>query len=164
MGYNTQFVGSFKLNKALQAEHHEYLQQFNNTRRMKRNARSTAHRKDPVRKAAGLPTGPQGAYFVGGDYCRFGADREKDVVDYNVPPQGQPGLWCDWVPNTEGTEILHSGMEKSYNYVEWIKYLIKHFLGPWGYKLNGEVIWQGEDMMDRGIIIIKNNVVSTRLA
>ena len=51
------------------------------------------------------------------------------------------------------------GGEKFYNYTEWIKYLIQHFLSVWGYVLNGTVEWQGEDSRDIGRIIVENNVV-----
>ena len=51
----------------------------------------------------------------------------------------QPGLWCGWRPNEDGTVIEHDGGEKFYDYTEWIQYLVHHFLEPWGYKLNGDV-------------------------
>ena len=40
----------------------------------------------------------------------------------------QPGLWCQWVPNASGTAIVWDEGEKFYYYIEWIKYLIEHFL------------------------------------
>jgi hypothetical protein len=52
--------------------------------------------------------------------------------------------------------------EKFYEYVEWMRYLIEHFLAPWGYVLNGEVTWQGEDDHDMGKIILENNTVTTK--
>ena len=52
--------------------------------------------------------------------------------------------------------------EKFYDYVGWIEYLIANFLKPWGYVLNGEVEWHGEDGDDRGMIVVKDNVVSIR--
>lgn len=67
MGYTTEFRGEFKLNKPLARKHRAYLVRFGETRRTKRDARRTSRRPDPVREAAGLPVGPDGAYFVGGD-------------------------------------------------------------------------------------------------
>lgn len=75
-----------------------------------------------------------------------------------------PGLWCQWVPNEEGTHIAWGGGEKFYEYIGWIEYLIAHFLAPWGYKLNGDVYWDGESSDDKGLISIRNNVVSVKNA
>ena len=71
----------------------------------------------------------------------------------------QPGLWCQWVPTEDGTAIVWDEGEKFYNYVEWIKYLLNNFLKPWGYTLNGEVDWSGEENGDLGKIKIVNNEV-----
>jgi len=71
-------------------------------------------------------------------------------------------LWCKWAPTKDGTGIEWNGIEKFYNYVEWLEYLIVNFLGPWGYQLNGEVKYQGEDPGDFGIIEVTNNTVKLR--
>jgi hypothetical protein len=163
MGYHTDFGGSFDLNKPLTKEHKAYLEAFSINRRMKRNAAVAENLPDPIRIAAGLPIGVDGAYFVGGKgYC--GQDKDDSVIESNYPPSGQPGLWCQWVPNPYGTAIIWDGGEKFYDYVEWIEYLIENFLKPWGYVLDGEVEWVGEDPNDRGMIIIDNNVVKTKIA
>ena len=185
MGYTTYFNGAFDVTPTLTPEHREYLAAFRETHRMKRDI--TKLPPDPVREAVGLPPGDEGAYFVGGEGFA-GQDRDASVLDYNQPPGqasmphddrpfdvrfaeymlakgkaveegGQPGLWCQWVPNDEGTQIVWDEGEKFYEYVEWIRYLIAHFLAPWGYKLNGEVTWVGEDSDDRGVILITDNEV-----
>jgi hypothetical protein len=94
----------------------------------------------------------------------FGQGQDDSIVNYNTPPSGQPSLWCQWVPNENGTAIEWDGGEKFYEYVDWIEYLISNFLAPWGYVLNGEVEWSGEDRDDRGMIIIDNNIVTTKRA
>jgi len=76
----------------------------------------------------------------------------------------QPGLWCQWIPNETGEVIEWDEGEKFYDYIEWIEYLILHFLGPWGYKLNGVVEWHGEENDDRGRIEIVDNEVIVRHA
>jgi len=91
-----------------------------------------------------------------------GQDRGPDILDHNKPPKGQPGLWCHWVPTEDGMGIEWDGGEKFYDYTEWIRYLIHHFLAPAGYVLNGEVEWQGEDPSDIGKIVVKDNEVSAR--
>ena len=91
-----------------------------------------------------------------------GQAHDGSVVDYNAPPYGQPSLWCDWVPNEDGTEIRQNGREKFYCYVEWLNYLIEHFLKPWGYKLSGRVTWVGElEDEDQGVIDVDENSVAS---
>ena len=70
--------------------------------------------------------------------------------------------WCKWVPTEDGCAIEWNGAEKFYDYVEWLEYLIEHFLGPWGYLLNGTVSWQGEDGDDRGRLHVTDNTVTTQ--
>jgi hypothetical protein len=163
MGYTTDFNGEFNLDKPLSEAHKNYLVKFNETRRMKRKQTVAAKMKDDARTAVDLPIGKEGAYFVGGlGMC--GQDTDDSIINYNTPPSGQPGLWCGWIPNEIGTAIEWDGGEKFYEYIDWIKYLIEHFLKPWGYVLNGEVTWLGEDADDRGIIVIENNIVKIKVA
>ena len=167
VGYTTEFRGEFKLNKPLTPEHKAYLLKFSRTRRMKRDAEKTARRKDPVREAVGLPVGAEGAYFVGADGFRGqeGLLEEEDwqeppdIVSFNEPPAGQSGLWCHWIPNDDGIAIVWDRRERFHNYVEWLEYLIEHFLEPWGYVLNGEVEWRGEGSDDTGMIVVAENDV-----
>ena len=77
--------------------------------------------------------------------------------DDNLPDA--PGVWCQWIPCDEGAGIEWDGVEKFYNYIEWLDYLIDHFLKPWGYVLNGEVEWQGEERNDLGRIVVRDNAV-----
>lgn len=163
MGYTTDFNGEFGLNKPLSAEHKTFLEKFSGTRRMNRKEAVAAKLQDSVRIAAGLPVGKDGAYFVGGKED-FGQGHDESIANYNTPPSGQPSLWCQWVPNDDGTAIVWDGGEKFYEYVDWIEYLINNFLQPWGYVLNGEVEWFGEDRDDRGLIVVDNNAVSTKTA
>jgi hypothetical protein len=143
---------------ALAPEHAAYLRAFNETRRMARDSAIAATLPDPVREGAGLPIGVQGGYFVGGEGYA-GQSEDPSVRDYNRPPRGQPGLWCGWTPTDDGTAIVWDGGEKFYSYVEWLEYLIEHFLAPWGYFLDGQMEWQGEEDEDTGVITVHNNVV-----
>jgi len=132
---------------------------------MKRDAKITATRPDPLRGAVGLPVGEQGCFFVGeggfagqGDFG-FGRDavdtqEAAGITGYNSAPDSQPGLWCQWEPSEDRTLIQWDGSEKFYHYVEWINYLIENFLRPWGYSLSGEVFFQGEDHSDNGRLVI----------
>jgi hypothetical protein len=163
MGYTTEFSGSFSLDKPLLASHSAYLHKFATTRRMERKQTIASKLPDPVREAAGLPIGKQGAYFVGG-VGDFGQGTDASIVNSNGAPDGQPGLWCQWVPTENDDGIEWDSGEKFYHYTEWLAYIIKHFLQPWGYILNGEVEWFGEDRDDRGKIVVENNIISTKRA
>lgn len=161
MGYTTDFTGSFKLDKPLSVAQLRYLNLFSETRRMKRNAHALANQPDEVRLAVGLPLGADGAFYVG-SAADMGQAHTPDVLDYNNPPAGQPGLWCQWVPTEDGTGIEWNGTEKFYAYKEWLEYLIAHFLAPWGFVLSGEVKWAGEDSSDHGRLVVENNKVTAK--
>lgn len=163
MGYTTYFEGQFTIDRPLASEHRAYLEKFSGTRRMRRNADLTEGRPDPIREAAGLALGLEGAYFVGGEDFR-GQEHSDDVADYNNPPEGQPGLWCGWIPSEDGDAIIWDEGEKFYFYTDWIEYLIKHFLAPWGYTLSGEITWSGEEQGDIGKVVIVDNAVSVKAA
>lgn len=152
MGYNTVFNGSFKLDRPLTLAHQIYLTKFSETRRMARDNRQLI--QDRFGMEVGLPLGIEGEYYVRGD--------EAGVVDYNSPPKTQPGLWCNWVPNTQGTEIIYNNVEKFYKYKDWIYYLLENFLIPWGYIVNGTISYSGEYPGDSGDIIITDNTIYLR--
>lgn len=159
MGYTTYFDGEFRLDRPLSVEHAAYLTAFASTRRMARDAKAAEARPDPLRAATGLPVGEEGGYFVGEGFRgqglgSVGSRSRSDVIDHNTPPSGQPGLWCQWIPNEDGTTIGWDEGEKFYDYIEWLQYITLHFLTPWGYGLNGEVTWNGEESDDFGKIVV----------
>jgi len=163
MGYTTSFSGEFKVSPTLKPEHVAYLRKFSMTRRMARSSRLAERMLDFERVAVGLPIGPNGAYFVGG-LGTMGQEEDESILDYHgdqsTSVNSQPDLWCNWEPSKDGAAILWNGAEKFYGYIPWIKYLIEHFLAPWGYSLSGTVDWVGEDHdSDRGRILVVGNVV-----
>lgn len=164
MGYQTEFSGAFVLDRPLTVAHKLYLECFSGSRRMKRNPAITAGLPDIVRESAGITTvGVDGGYYVGHAHDnRCGQSETPDVISSGHPPEGQPGLWCEWVPSDDGKEIEWSGGEKFYDYIEWIIYLVEHFLKPWGYVLNGRVEWNGEERGDVGVIVITDNTVEAK--
>jgi hypothetical protein len=138
MGYTTDFSGELEIYPEITPEHRAYINQFSNTRRMKRNPDITLLLEDPYRDNVDLEGdgyyGVEGGYFVNGDGVA-GQARDASIIDYNSPPLGQPGLWCQWVVN-DYNYLEWDGGEKFYNYTEWLDYLIEHFFEPWGYTLN----------------------------
>jgi hypothetical protein len=150
MGYNTEFSGSIAITPPLNPEEIAYLNKFSDTRRMDRE---------------------KGPYFVDGTE-EFGQGKDPDIRNYNSPPNGQPGLWCQWVPTEDGTAIVWNDQEKFYESVAWMEYLIEHFLKPGAlaaaqlpflqanHILNGTITAQGEELDDRWLLVVKDNVVT----
>jgi hypothetical protein len=161
MGYTTYFEGSFKVEPPLEGRHAVYLHAFNDARHMERDVAMTALLPDPVREAVGLSVGKYGEYYVGESEAMAPGG---DVLDYNRPPIGQPGLWCKWVPTDDNAGIEWSQEEKFYDYIKWLKYLLSHFLIPWGYQVSGSVRWEGEEQGDTGVIIVRHNKVYARFS
>jgi len=193
MGYSTDFTGSFLLSRPATEKEKEYFNLFGDTRRMKRDVNKLMElfkgehgypfAKEQTPEAI---YGIEGAYFARDD-GQSGQDHDKSIIDYNMPPGQisygdkdfpeyykenqrrtklglcQPGLWCQWKLNEDGTELEWDGSEKFYSYVEWLQYLITHFLEPWGIKLNGEVEWQGEESGDFGKIIATDNIITVKI-
>lgn len=58
-----------------------------------------------------------GPYYVGDD----------ESGDSNRECPEQPGIWCDWVSNEDGTALVHNGREKFHSSTEWMRYLIDTF-------------------------------------
>lgn len=157
MGYTTDFTGEFTITPPLNAAEVSYLRDFATTRRMDRE---------------------EGPYFAHDD-GNFGQTKTEGIRDFNRPPEGQPGLWCQWVPSSDGTTLEWDGGEKFYHADKWIKYLVEHFLRPgaeasnaggveqderlgrftFDHVVNGTVDAQGEDPDDRWRIVIEDNVV-----
>ena len=140
MGYTTDFTGEFKLDKPLTDEQRDYINQFAGSRRMKRDVQKL---KEMFHGEHGLDGdyGVEGEFFVGGTGDGI-EDRDASVLDYNAPAGTQHGLWVGWIAKDNDT-IAWNGVERFYNYEQWIQYYITNFFGPWGLVLSGEVGWQG---------------------
>lgn len=73
-----------------------------------------------------------------------------------------PSIFCQWVPNEDGTALRWDGNEKFQEYTKWLDFLIAHFIAPWGYVLNGVVTWEcREDSLSTGTITVSDNYVKT---
>lgn len=160
MGYTTEFTGRVAVSPPLNEAEIGYLRKFAGTRRMRRG---------------------KGPYFVDGTgYAGQGHD--PDIIGYNEPPEGQPGLWCKWEPADDGTAIAWNGAEKFYYADTWMAYLIDHFLAPgaaashasgdaaayfteftFDHVLNGEIDAQGEEYDDQWRLVVQDNVVSVEV-
>lgn len=70
-----------------------------------------------------------------------------------------PGYYCHWIPNDEGTALIHNDSESFSGFADWLTYLIATYLKPWGYTVNGTVTWQGHDVGDYGTLSACENAV-----
>lgn len=158
MGYTTDFWGEVTISPPLNEDEAAFLRKFNETRRMNR---------------------AKGPYFVGGTGM-LGQGSDSDIISYNDPPAGQPGLWCQWVPTDGGDGLEWDGSEKFYHATDWMKYIIDHFLKPgadashshdpqfanftFNHTVNGVIDAQGEDPDDRWQLHVVENYVTTKQA
>lgn len=161
MGYTTEFEGTLKFSKPLTNAQVLYIQKFCETRRVKFDSVIVGRIQDDERIAVCLPIGVDGEFFVG-ETEYIGHGQYLGVLSYNESPSTQPGLWCQWTVSDDGTELMWDGGEKFYYYVEWLQYLISNFYTPWGVRLNGKIIWQGESEEDIGTIIVIDSVIDVR--
>lgn len=83
----------------------------------------------------------------------------EDRHDEHGTDMKGPGVWCQWIPTEDGKGLEWDGNEKFYDYINWLKYLIKEVIKPRGFVLNGEVTWSGEENGDFGKIVVKDNKV-----
>lgn len=105
MGFTTDFIGHIDIAPSLNDEEIAYLTAFSQSRRCRR---------------------PGGPYDVPGNPM---AETSEGFGDsYNRAADGQPGLWCSWVPCWEGCCLAFNGNEKFYSAVAWLRYLVTHFL------------------------------------
>ncbi len=159
MSFRIEFQGHFDLTPSLTPDQVEYLTKFSGIRRMKRNESIAEKMEDPTRNAVGLPIGVQGEYFVGG-LGDCGQDIDNSVLkDY--PPTSQPSYWCHWKPSEDGNLIKWNGCGVAGDDIEWLEYIIKHFLVRWGITANGTVTWCDEEC-DTGTINVTNNKVTEK--
>lgn len=168
MGYQTEFAGQIDIQPVLNVFEMNYLRRFADSRRMTRE---------------------NGPYFVDGLGMAGQGDGPDKVLNHNMPPQGQPGLWCKWEPNSVGSALEWNGAEKFYDGAEWMKYLIDHFLKPdaeakrvlevkptehqardfehftFDHILNGEIKAEGEESGDIWkLIVVENKVMTAKAA
>ena len=162
MGYTTEFSGSVTVTPPLNSHEVSYLKEFSGTRHVNRHS---------------------GPYVADGLSDIQGAD----IINGNYEHPSQPGLYCDWEPDEDGTAIQWNGNEKFYDPAEWMEYLISTFLKPgatllaelqspvqgrhydprfahfsFDHVLDGVIDAQGEDPDDRWRLVVRGNAVSVK--
>ena len=153
MSYFTTFEGEMVFNTPLSDELRDYVNTFARSRHMKRDC-DRIRSADPEWEEHCLhgQLREDGQYYIGKNDMS-----DPTVVNYNAPPNGCPGLWSDWVVDSD--TLKWDEDMTFYHAKEWLKYYIDHFFAPAGYKLNGQILWKGEESGDRGKIVVTDNVV-----
>lgn len=158
MDYYIETNGTLKLKKPLTKTHATYLYEFSCAQRQARDVRKLERVADPVRAAVGLPLGTWGNYCVLGEMAmQKTPSLYESIIHANIPPLDQPSSWCNWIPIDCGREIRLCNLDCSGKPVEWLQYILKHFLTPWGYELNGQLSWQDESSREKSVIKVSNN-------
>jgi hypothetical protein len=160
MGYHTEFEGRLRITPKLKPSHLKYLQKFNEIRHVVRDAKKLETVADPLREAVGLPVGDDGMFYVGGkSWFDRGEEKDESIINYNARTPKLPGSYCQWRPSDDGGSISWDGMERFYHYVEWLQFLIDTFFKPWGYVIDGQIHWRGEELFDIGSIVVMGNAI-----
>ena len=173
MGYTIEYIGRFGLNKPLTEEHAKFLRDFAKTRHYVR----AYPENDPNGIFFTDPKGELEPTWEDLDYKELclsthpNALRKKKeyelskwgCIELNDVNPGMPSFYCQWVPTEENQGIEWDGGEKFYKAFDWLKFIIKHYLEPWGYVLNGTVkIWFGsnEYPFENGVLEVRDNEVT----
>ncbi len=153
--------GSLTITPPLEPAQRAYLGAFHASRRVARDPAVLGDVPDPARDAVHLPLGPEAGYFV--------ADVNDEttgsgVIDVNRPALGQPSLYCDWVPTSDGSALEWAGEDSFEAPVEWIAYLDATFLGPWQRQVTGHVDWYTMEGAAVRVEIVKGQAILTELS
>lgn len=99
------------------------------------------------------------------ELCKMAEESDPDLLaQYTDTPETIPSSYLQWVPTKDGMGLEWDGGEKFYEYIHWLRWLIKHYFKPRDIVLNGEIRWSGEDVEDVGILkVVDNKVTSEKL-
>jgi hypothetical protein len=117
MGYSTDFIGIIDIYPPLNDAEQAYLTAYAGSRRT-----------DTEQAPYVVPGNPAAEEFEP-TVLPVEAKRQS-IAARDRTTDRPPGPWCGWVPAWSGDCLTFDGKEKFYEPVEWLRYLIAHFLRP----------------------------------
>jgi len=168
VGYSTYFGGSFQVKFPDKETRDEVVDLVNCMADTRRVARDMSKLKDKLDKPIEW-YGTDGEFYCGDSGGSYTTD-DDSILNPNVPPGDQPGVYLQWifVPNEKDSDVeatLEADNEENfYNYIEWLEYIIERILKPRGAVMNGSVQWYGDEREDIGTITVKNNILTEKQA
>lgn len=155
MGYSVHYDGYLTIDPPISREHAKYINNFHNTRHMSRDPEKIKEEyPDWEKYSYNGDLGIHGEFFAPGK--RGEKMNDSSVLNCNRTPGGCPGLWCDFHIDDDGN-LSWVDSDKSEDGDLWIRYIIANFLEPWGYTVNGDITFQGDESNDCGVITVENN-------
>ena len=88
------------------------------------------------------------------------ADMLDDLRDSRHDEDEFPGIWCHLRIGQDSQSLEWDGSEKTYDFIDWVKYANCKILLPRKYRMNGTMLFQGETILDCGRIDAKDGNVS----
>eukprot|EP00727_Mastigamoeba_balamuthi_P004892 m51a1_g14400 putative dead-box atp-dependent rna helicase 37-like (1118) ;mRNA; f:358888-378153 len=88
------------------------------------------------------------------------------LLDNNMQPIVQPALNCcvtmRWLAKTgdKPPQPLHIISGRPYFCWAWLQYIISRVLEPRGVVANGQFLYQGESLQDKGRIVVRGNIIT----
>jgi hypothetical protein len=117
MGYTTDFIGHLDIHPPLNDAEQAYLKAY-----------AASPRTGTEQSPYAVPGNPAAEEFEPRELPI--ATKPRRVRPRYSPADRPPGPWCGWVPGWCGDCLTFDGKEKFYEPVEWLRYLIDHFLRP----------------------------------
>lgn len=158
MGYSTSFYGTIDISPALSEDMFKYIRKFSNVRHVKRDVATIPSLNDGEGLSFcfnGNP-GTDGCYYVGEDRTV-----DSPTSDADEPLDGL-SHWCDFSVSTTGDALVWTKCSDTKNGLEWITFLIEHFLKPLGHVCNGKMECQGDEFDDQWELCVENNKVTRK--
>jgi hypothetical protein len=76
------------------------------------------------------------------------------TYDYYQSSEEHPDMYCRWTVSDDGRKIMWDGWEKFYEYEEWMRFIIEHFLQP-GCKAASELPFLQANHVCNGVIDVE---------
>lgn len=151
MGYETDFYGGLAFYPQISPLHRDYLAGFFNKNHYtisQEAYKQVAHYSD-LHTLCGLPLDEHCTFYLPVESRPLLSDRPK----YSNKVVANPTLPSAYCPLriTDTDILIRNG--KSYDWEEWLTWVINNLLAPWNYTLAGEIEWSGEEPDDRGKIV-----------